>query len=45
LCYDTGVYPVDWQAEPGVPFLDFFQHDSITKQPKGIVAIDLTGLP
>ena len=39
----------DGNLPPGIhhatPFLEFFQRDRITKQPKGIIAIDLTGLP
>jgi hypothetical protein len=29
----------------GTPYLEFFQHDRTTGQPKGIVAIDLGDLP
>ena len=43
--YGGELYPADWQAEPGVPFLDFFQRERITKRPKGIIALDLSGLP
>jgi hypothetical protein len=44
--YDGELFPADWAASPdGITFLDFFQHDHITKQPKGIIAIDLTELP
>ena len=43
--YGGELYPADWHAEPGVPFLDYFQRERITMQPKGILAIDLTGLP
>ena len=33
-------------ADPwGTPYLEFFQHDRMTGQPKGIIAIDLGGLP
>jgi hypothetical protein len=33
-------------ADPwGTPYLDFFQHDRSTGQPKGILAIDLRSLP
>ncbi len=43
--YGGELYPADWAAEPGgMHFLDHFQRDAVTKQPKGIVAIDLTGL-
>lgn len=31
--------------EFGTRFLEFFQHDKFTGEPKGIVAIDLEGLP
>jgi hypothetical protein len=43
--YGGEFYPADWQAEPGVPFLDYFQRERITKRPKGIIAIDLSGFP
>jgi hypothetical protein len=44
--YGGELFPADWAANPGgMPFLDFFQRDRITKQPKGIIAIDLAGLP
>jgi hypothetical protein len=29
----------------GTTFLDYFQHDRDTGQPKGIIAIDLGALP
>jgi hypothetical protein len=40
------LFPADLVAEPtGLPFLDFFQHDRDTGDPKGVVEIDLeTGL-
>jgi hypothetical protein len=44
--YGGELYPADWPAQvDGTAFRDFFQRDRVTKQPKGIVAIDLTGLP
>ncbi len=44
--YGGELYPADWAANSdGTPFLDFFQLDRTTEQPKGIIAIDLTGLP
>ncbi|HWY90626.1 MAG TPA: hypothetical protein VNY31_08135 [Solirubrobacteraceae bacterium] len=44
--YGGELYPADWAAEPGgMCFRDYFQRDAITRQPKGIIAIDLTGLP
>ncbi len=44
--YGGELYPADWAANPGgMRFLDFFQRDRITNHPKGIIAIDLTGLP
>jgi hypothetical protein len=43
--YGGELYPADWTAErSGMHFLDYFQRDAVTKQPKGIIAIDLTGL-
>lgn len=39
------LFPADLAAEPsGTRFLDYFQHDRATGDPKGIVAIDLGGL-
>jgi hypothetical protein len=44
--YGGEFYPADWAAEPdGMRFRDYFQRDAVTRQPKGIIAIDLTGLP
>jgi hypothetical protein len=43
--YGGELFPADWQAEPDVPFLDYFQRERITKRPKGIIALDLGGLP
>jgi hypothetical protein len=43
--YGGEIFPAETTAEPsGTAFLDFFQRDRTTKQPKGIIAIDLTGL-
>jgi hypothetical protein len=43
--YGGELYPADWPADAdGTTYLDFFQRDRL-KQPKGIIAIDLTGLP
>jgi hypothetical protein len=37
--------PAEWPADAdGTTYLDFFQRDRL-KQQKGIIAIDLTGLP
>jgi hypothetical protein len=44
--YGGELYPAEWVAEPGgTRFLDYFQRERITRRPKGIIAIDLTGLP
>jgi hypothetical protein len=44
--YGGELYPADWPARADdTTFRDLFQRDRITEQPKGIVAIDLTGLP
>jgi hypothetical protein len=44
--YGCELFPADWPAQSdGKTFRDIFQRDHITKQPKGIIAIDLTGLP
>jgi hypothetical protein len=43
--YGGELYPADWTAEPGgIRFRDYFQRDAITKQLKGIIAIDVTRL-
>jgi hypothetical protein len=43
--YGGELYPAEWPADAdGTTYLDFFQRDRL-KQQKGIVAIDLTGLP
>lgn len=40
------LHPANWAADPdGTTYLEYFQRDPITKQPKGIITIDLTGLP
>lgn len=40
------LFPAEAAAEPsGTRFLDYFQHDRITGKPKGIIALDLGGLP
>jgi hypothetical protein len=44
--YGGEFFPADWPAQPdGTTFLDYFQRDRDTGQPKGIIAIDLGGLP
>ncbi len=44
--YGGELYPADWQAgADGRTFLEYFQRDRTTKQPKGIIAIDLAELP
>ena len=43
--YGGEFYPAEWPADAdGTTYLDFFQRDRL-KQQKGIIAIDLTGLP
>jgi hypothetical protein len=43
--YGGELYPAEWPADAdGTAYLDFFQRDR-SKQQKGIIAIDLTGLP
>ena len=40
------LFPADLPADPeGTQFLDHFQRDKHTREPKGIVAIDLKDLP
>lgn len=40
------IFPAQWPAHPdGATFRDYFQYDNVTKQPKGIIAIDLAELP
>ncbi len=44
--YGGELFPAETAAEPaGTTFLDYFQHDRDTGQPKGIIAIDLGALP
>ena len=39
-------FPADFAAEPsGTRFLDYFQRDRDTGEPKGIIAIELGELP
>jgi hypothetical protein len=43
--YGGELYPADWAAEPGgMRFRDYFQRDAISKQAKGIIAVDVAGL-
>ncbi|HZL48975.1 MAG TPA: hypothetical protein VFC30_08165 [Solirubrobacteraceae bacterium] len=43
--YGGELFPAEAAAEPDGPtFLEYFQRERITKRPKGIIAIDLTGL-
>ena len=40
------LFPAEAAADPhGTRFLDYFQQDKLTGEPKGIVAIDLEELP
>jgi hypothetical protein len=44
--YGGELFPADWPAQTdGTTFRDIFQRDHITREPKGILAIDLTELP
>jgi hypothetical protein len=44
--YGGEFFPAEAAAEPaGTTFLDYFQRVRQTGKPKGIIAIDLTGLP
>ncbi len=44
--YGGELFPADWPADAhGTSFLHFFQRDRVSGRPKGIVAIDLGGLP
>jgi hypothetical protein len=43
--YSGELFPATAPVGPGARFLDFFQQDKATGEPKGIVAIDLGGLP
>ena len=42
--YRGELFPDTWSAEPNVSFIDFFQRDR-AGQPKGIIRLDLKGLP
>jgi hypothetical protein len=43
--YGGELFPAETAAEPaGTTFLDYFQRDRDTGEPKGIIAIDLRGL-
>lgn len=38
------LFPADWAADPlGTRYLDYFQRDKMTGEPKGIVALELEG--
>jgi hypothetical protein len=40
--YGGELFPAQFVAEPGgTTYLDFFQRDALTRQPKGIIALDL----
>ncbi len=44
--YGGELFPAETAAEPaGTTFLDYFQRDRDTGEPKGIIAIDLGALP
>ena len=44
--YGGELFPAQWPAHAdGATFLDYFQYDNVAKQPKGIITIDLAGLP
>jgi hypothetical protein len=44
--YGGELFPAETAAEPaGTTFLDYFQRDRDTGQPRGIIAIDLGALP
>ena len=44
--YGGELFPADWAADAhGTSFLRFFQRDRGSGRPKGIIAIDLGGLP
>jgi hypothetical protein len=46
LTFGGELFPADVSADPqGTRFLDHFQRDKDTREPKGIVAIDLRDLP
>jgi hypothetical protein len=44
--YGGELFPAETAAEPaGKSFLDYFQHDRDTGEPKGVIVIDLGALP
>jgi Family of unknown function (DUF6932) len=44
--YGGEIFPAQWPAhQDGTTFRDYFQYDNVTKRPKGIIVIDLAGLP
>ena len=44
--YGGELFPADWPADAhGTSFLHFFQRDHMSGRPKGIIVIDLGGLP
>jgi hypothetical protein len=44
--YGGEIFPAQWPAHPdGTTFLEYFQYDSVAKRSKGIIAVDLAGLP
>jgi hypothetical protein len=44
--YGGELFPADWSAQAdGTTFRDLFQRDQMSKQPKGIIGIDLAVLP
>jgi hypothetical protein len=44
--YGGELFPADWPAKAdGTTYLDYFQYDDVATQPKGIIALNLTGLP
>jgi hypothetical protein len=46
VCWEESNVPATMPADPGYAyFLEYFQHELANNAPKGIVAIDLKGLP
>lgn len=44
--YGGEFFLAQWSAHPdGTTFLEYFQYDNVAKRPKGIIAVDLAGLP
>lgn len=44
--YGGELFPADWAADAhGTSFLRFFQRDRASGRPRGIITIDLGGLP